>query len=149
MSKRRQRAETLAAAKSRQSEWLPIRNNGVTAPAKLSSTPSKVSHRLRKTASKTSLDGVNVTLREELENRWPKVAGVKSIQSLAESKNIPFSTSDTFLAMAMGSAANADVPSLNVSDWDSVAASEVSPNDGRPYPWMDAPVEGLDSFMMY
>ena len=148
MSRRRQRAETLAAAGSTQSTWLPERRSSKTAPSEVQSSAG-VGHRLRKAVSKTSLDGVSASVREELENRWPKVAGVKSIGSLAESHNIPLSTSDTFIAMAMGSG-QVEVPSI--SDWDSVdgrAASEAPPNDGRPYPWLDAPVDGFDNFMMY
>eukprot|EP00117_Sycon_ciliatum_P043383 scpid35988/ scgid31418/ len=144
ISRRQQRAEAIAAAGSKQSEWLPPRRSVQTAPAGGLPAGPSLGHRLRKSVSRSSLDGVSPTVREELENRWPKVAGVKPMGSLAESRNIPLSTSDTFLAMTMGSG--------QASDYDSVdgrAESEAPPNEGRPYAWMDAPVEGFDNFMMY
>lgn len=56
------------------------------------------------------------------------------------------SGSDSYLAYALASGMGEDDVDY-VSEL--VTVSEAAPNDGKPYPWMDQPVEGLDSWMMY
>ena len=105
---------------------------------------------LTRTSSQTSIHDTPV-LRDELDGAWPrlKINALSPDSRSGSSKRTSLrrSGSDTYLAMALGSGVGVDDLDY-VSELGTVSEAAAT-NGGKPYPWMDTPVEGLDSWMMY
>lgn len=95
------------------------------------------------------------SLRDELAGAWPRL-GLDEATALGRRNHrslLRRSGSDGHLARTLGygigSHSEAHDDSDYVSELGTVSEATVSHDEGRPYPWMDTPIQGLDSWMMY